>query len=150
MKKQVLISLILSIVIIPAFAQRSARKKNEEATTQAEYEFMIDGDLALGQQQQYLATNVYNEYIGEYIFHSMDIIRAVQDRYVGTVIIIESKKGKKEVVCIPYLNPRLLEKHNQHVRTILNNRKLAQAYTEFIDRRSTFSSALSHFQTSNK
>jgi len=113
-------------------------------TTKAEYDFMLEGDLDLGRQQQYEAIHSYKDYISEYTFTSLDVMRTVQNRYVGTVITIQDKTGAQEVVCIPYLNRGLMNLHREQLKRILKNKKLAKAYHEFIARRTAFSSATEH------
>ncbi|MGB0521982.1 MAG: hypothetical protein ACPGJS_03430 [Flammeovirgaceae bacterium] len=113
-------------------------------TTKGEYTFMLEGDLDLGRQQQYSGINQYNDYIGEYIFTSMDIIEDLAYRYVGTVVIITNKKEKQTVICIPYKNEQLMETHKRHLSQLFKHPRLAKAYTEFMARRAAFSSAISH------
>lgn len=147
MKNGILGIIVLWIVAFPVFAQSGVLVKGDTkkvATTEAEYIFMLEDDLDLGRQQQYSGINTYNDYIGEYVFRSIDIIKDLESRYVGTVITITDKHGKKEVVCIPYLNKTLMKAHQEHLNKILKNNRLAKAYTEFIARKAAFSSALEY------
>lgn len=148
MKKEFISLFVLILISYQILGQSTTEDTSAETpaipTTQAEYEFMLDGDLDLGRQQEYSGTGKYNDYIGEYRFTSMDILKDLEYRYVGTVIIITDKKDKQEVICIPYLSKSLMKAHKGHLKQILRNSKLAKAYSEFIARRAAFVSAIGY------
>lgn len=149
MKKHLIAIILFSIIGFQAVGQDYAllAKGNKGevkkiATTQAEYEFMLEGELDLGRQQTYSGSGSYKDYIGEYIFESMDIMKGVELRYIGTVIKVIDKRGQEEIICIPYLNKKLITAHQAHMKKILKSPRFASAYFEFMSRRSAFINAV--------
>jgi len=119
---------------------RINQKLNALQTTQAEYDYMMEGyakqvKFGLNMKKGYRLENKYSAKIKGFSFTSHDLVRTENDQYVGTIIYAKASNGQEEYIAIPYLNEELMDIHKVHLGYILRKKLFGAAYSEFHSRR---------------